>query len=63
MVYAYSKLYGIPSIGFLFFAVYGPVGHLDMTYVGFTNKLRVGLHRFAEYIKNFTCDLWRKTNE
>lgn len=40
LVYAYSKLYNIPSTGLRFFTVYGPAGRPDMAYFGFTNKLR-----------------------
>lgn len=39
MAHAYSKLYNIPSTGLRFFTVYGPAGHPDMAYFGFTNKL------------------------
>lgn len=37
--YAYSKLYGIPTVGLRFFTVYGPMGRPDMAYFSFTNKL------------------------
>ena len=40
MAHAYSKLYDIPSTGLRFFTVYGPAGRPDMTYFGFTNKLK-----------------------
>ncbi len=42
MVHAYSKLYNIPSTGLRFFTVYGPAGHPDMAYFGFTDKLVKG---------------------
>lgn len=42
LAHAYSKLYNIPSTGLRFFTVYGPAGHPDMAYFGFTNKLRNG---------------------
>ena len=42
MAHAYSKLYNIPSTGLRFFTVYGPAGRPDMSYFGFTNKLREG---------------------
>lgn len=42
MAHAYSKLYNIPSTGLRFFTVYGPARRPDMTYFGFTNKLRAG---------------------
>ena len=41
-MYAYSKLYNIPSTGLRFFTVYGPAGRPDMAYFGFTNKLLKG---------------------
>ncbi|WP_287531803.1 NAD-dependent epimerase/dehydratase family protein [Bacteroides sp.] len=42
MAHAYSKLYDIPSTGLRFFTVYGPAGHPDMAYFGFTDKLLKG---------------------
>lgn len=42
LAHFYSKLYNIPSTGLWFFTVYGPAGRPDMTYIGFTNKLREG---------------------
>ena len=42
MAHAYSKLYNIPSTGLRFFTVYGPAGHPDMAYFGFTDKLVKG---------------------
>lgn len=42
LAHAYSKLYNIPSTGLRFFTVYGPAGHQDMAYFGFTNKLLAG---------------------
>ncbi len=42
LAHAYSKLYNIPSTGLRFFTVYGPAGHPDMAYFGFTNKLIKG---------------------
>ena len=40
--HCYSKLYDIPTTGLRFFTVYGPAGHPDMAYFGFTNKLLKG---------------------
>ena len=40
--HCYSKLYNIPTTGLRFFTVYGPAGHPDMAYFGFTNKLLKG---------------------
>ena len=42
LAHAYSKLYNIPSTGLRFFTVYGPAGRPDMSYFGFTDKLRAG---------------------
>lgn len=42
MAHAYAKLYNIPSTGLRFFTVYGPAGRPDMSYFGFTDKLREG---------------------
>lgn len=42
LAHAYSKLYNIPSTGLRFFTVYGLAGRPDMSYFGFTNKLREG---------------------
>lgn len=42
MAHAYSKLYGIPTTGFRFFTVYGPMGRPDMAYFSFTRKMIAG---------------------
>ena len=42
LAHAYAKLYNIPCTGLRFFTVYGPAGRPDMSYFGFTDKLRAG---------------------
>lgn len=58
MAHAYSKLYNIPSTGLRFFTVYGPAGHPDMAYFGFTNKLvnreTIKIFNYGNCMRDFT---------
>lgn len=42
MAHCYSHLYGMQTLGFRFFTVYGPWGRPDMAYFSFTEKLLAG---------------------
>lgn len=42
MAHCYSHLYGLQTLGFRFFTVYGPWGRPDMAYFSFSEKLMAG---------------------
>ena len=42
MAHCYSHLYGLKTLGFRFFTVYGPWGRPDMAYFSFAEKLLAG---------------------
>ena len=42
MAHCYSHLYGLQTLGFRFFTVYGPWGRPDMAYFSFAEKLMAG---------------------
>ena len=42
MAHCYSHLYGLQTLGFRFFTVYGPWGRPDMAYFSFSDKLVAG---------------------
>ena len=42
MAHCYSHLYGMQTLGFRFFTVYGPWGRPDMAYFSFSEKLLAG---------------------
>ena len=58
MVYTYSHLYKIPTIGIRFFTVYGPWGRPDMAYFSFTKRILEGIpidvYNHGELWRDFT---------
>lgn len=56
-MYAYSKLFNIPSTVLRFFTVYGPMGQIWFNF-GFTNKLRkdetIQIFNYSNYKRDFT---------
>jgi UDP-glucuronate 4-epimerase len=58
MAYAYSKQFGIQTIGLRFFSVYGPWGRPDMAYFSFTKKILKGetipVFNKGEMVRDFT---------
>ncbi len=58
IAYTYSHLFGINTIGFRFFTVYGPWGRPDMAIYIFTEKilndLPIDVFNYGEYERDFT---------
>jgi UDP-glucuronate 4-epimerase len=56
--YEYFSKYGVPSIGFRFFSVYGPYGRPDMAYYKFVDKLMqhqpIDLYNKGNNLRDYT---------
>ena len=58
MAHCYSHLYGMQTLGFRFFTVYGPWGRPDMAYFSFAEKLVAGepikVFNHGDMLRDFT---------